>query len=403
MIKSLWPVVSLLSFISLTVKGQFLTHEEIIQKFESYKKNKINNDPKPTARELGISILDFYDVVDTFSEELIQSKKNDFPKKYLYQFTSSSINQIDRRKFDTTVKKQFGPTCTAFGISAAIENLLEGPSLVDLSERHVWSTYRKYSAARAVVSTLKNKYAEEKLWPQDIKRPENDDYKKQSHIKVTHIDFFEDNLEKVTGALNRGESVYMALRVSRSMSACHDVLRPRSKRTKGGHAVAVSGYHLDERVPGGGYLIIKNSWDDECGDKGYQYIPFNYCTRKDMYCNFWSLYGIESAFKDAEVSHRQVKEVEFDINKLEMNTYEVGTRGVIRIMGDYRHLKQIKYVRFVNKTLQTNTKSRIKKNITYDYRFYHEDIKVHHIQAKIYLHNGEILKYPFRFEFKRVR
>src|ERR1035437_3164564 len=51
---------------------------------------------------------------------------------------------VDLRYRDTTVKKQFGGTCTAFGLVAAMENTLGGH--IDLSERDAWSKYQKYSA-----------------------------------------------------------------------------------------------------------------------------------------------------------------------------------------------------------------------------------------------------------------
>jgi C1A family cysteine protease len=44
----------------------------------------------------------------------------------------------------------------------------------------------------------------------------------------------------------------------------------------GGHAVFVAGYAADPTWPGGGYLIIKNSWGTSWGDQGYFYMPWDY-------------------------------------------------------------------------------------------------------------------------------
>jgi C1A family cysteine protease len=44
----------------------------------------------------------------------------------------------------------------------------------------------------------------------------------------------------------------------------------------GGHAVFVAGYVIDNLWPGGGYLIVKNSWGTDWGDKGYFYMPWDY-------------------------------------------------------------------------------------------------------------------------------
>lgn len=52
---------------------------------------------------------------------------------------------------------------------------------------------------------------------------------------------------------------------------------PRANEVvKGGHAVFAAGYKMDSKWPGGGYLIIKNSWSAAWGDKGYFYMPFEY-------------------------------------------------------------------------------------------------------------------------------
>jgi C1A family cysteine protease len=51
--------------------------------------------------------------------------------------------------------------------------------------------------------------------------------------------------------------------------------QPNEKKL-GGHAVFAAGYVTDSQWPGGGYLIIKNSWSTRWGDQGYFYMPFAY-------------------------------------------------------------------------------------------------------------------------------
>lgn len=46
----------------------------------------------------------------------------------------------------------------------------------------------------------------------------------------------------------------------------------------GGHCVFVCGYKKDASWAGGGYLIVKNSWGVDWGDKGYFYLPWAYVT-----------------------------------------------------------------------------------------------------------------------------
>ncbi len=49
-----------------------------------------------------------------------------------------------------------------------------------------------------------------------------------------------------------------------------------------GHTVPLVGYVLDAKVPGGGYVIIRDSGGPNVGDKGYWYMGFNYL-RKFVY------------------------------------------------------------------------------------------------------------------------
>jgi C1A family cysteine protease len=50
----------------------------------------------------------------------------------------------------------------------------------------------------------------------------------------------------------------------------------RGEQILGGHAVLVVGYQNSADWPGGGYLIVKNSWSRNWGDKGYFYLPYKY-------------------------------------------------------------------------------------------------------------------------------
>ena len=54
-------------------------------------------------------------------------------------------------------------------------------------------------------------------------------------------------------------------------------------KKRGGHSVGVVGIQYSNDAPGGGYLIIKNSWGSSWGDHGYGYIPFQYCSRFKCY------------------------------------------------------------------------------------------------------------------------
>lgn len=49
-----------------------------------------------------------------------------------------------------------------------------------------------------------------------------------------------------------------------------------------GHSVAIVGYRRTKAMPGGGYVIFRNSQGPDWGEKGYGYMPFAYLKK---YCN----------------------------------------------------------------------------------------------------------------------
>jgi C1A family cysteine protease len=57
--------------------------------------------------------------------------------------------------------------------------------------------------------------------------------------------------------------------------------QPGEKRL-GGHALFCCGYQDEAKYDDGGYLIVKNSWGDDFGDKGYVYLPYAYVVPKLM-------------------------------------------------------------------------------------------------------------------------
>lgn len=55
----------------------------------------------------------------------------------------------------------------------------------------------------------------------------------------------------------------------------------------GGHAVFCAGYQTNSAFPGGGALIVKNSWGTGWGDAGYFYMPFDY-VRPEYVSDAWT-------------------------------------------------------------------------------------------------------------------
>lgn len=61
------------------------------------------------------------------------------------------------------------------------------------------------------------------------------------------------------------------------------VLEPKLfEKSIGGHAMMIVGYIEELQV-----FIVRNSWGEEWGDKGYCYIPYNYILKKGH--DFWTI------------------------------------------------------------------------------------------------------------------
>ncbi len=192
---------------------------------------------------------------------------------------------------DSPVKMQFGSTCTTFGLIAAMENLSGGQ--VDLSERFLWNLYRQYSMTPALNAATKNLLVAESAWPQrQAGRPPR---LPRGVLRVKDAPYLGDSVQSVIASIDRGFPVYFASEVLNDFGNCKKTVAPNSRVVPGaGHAYLVVGYRVDSRIAGGGHFLVKNSWGTNCGERGYQWMPFAICTRQDTSCYSWSLRALSA-------------------------------------------------------------------------------------------------------------
>lgn len=202
------------------------------------------------------------------------------------QFTERNRAGVDYRERDTPIKQQWNGTCTAFGGVAGIENLLGGK--VELSERDAWSRYHEYSVY-SFVDALKGAYiCDEKNWKQDAESMPIG-CATNRYWGLTDVDYLGSDIDAALDALDAGSVVYLGLNTPEDMLACSSYINPETDFSDGGHAVLIVGYDPQQE-----HFIIKNSWGEECGDYGYQYLPFSVCQRKEGYCFMWDFQKAES-------------------------------------------------------------------------------------------------------------
>jgi hypothetical protein len=191
------------------------------------------------------------------------------------------------------------PTCSAFATSAVLENLARQRGReIDIAEEHVWFLTKRDQGnlpnTAAAVQVI-NRYflVPETVWPYNGRSTVEDRnglgvVRSRSYRKVRVT------AASVQGSLQRRSPLLLLVDVTESFRGNRTgVIDPRAPLAADnpGHALAVVGFHPDSRVDGGGYMIVKNSWSEAWGDRGYGYIPLGFCAR--YRCEAWVIGDIE--------------------------------------------------------------------------------------------------------------
>jgi len=286
---AIFPIILLVNFTGCSLTSNFLSHEEIVKQMtesDQSKDERSSIDPEEMRRKSNLVPLD-----DLFGEDFSELKNKKNQKKILIKssgFEVKARSGADYRHRDTSIKSQWNGTCTTFGGVAGLENMLNKPSTTDLSERDSWSKYKQYSS-RAFVTALSkegNEICREQDWGQNSTNPKPTCVDNR-HWRLGSSLYISDNISQALDSLDNGNVVYLALSTPKDMLYCRSVIRPTTEFSEGGHAILIVGYKMDSSITGGGYFIIKNSWGEDCGDNGYQYLPFHICNRSDGYCSMW--------------------------------------------------------------------------------------------------------------------
>ena len=218
-------------------------------------------------------------------------------------------NEVDLRHLCPGVYNQgtLG-SCTANAIAAAYEfnEIVENESNIFIpsrlfiyyNEREIENTVNSDSGAMirdGIKSISKKGVCPETLWPYDIQKfkikPDNSCYENALNHKYKKL---MQNLNQLKNTLLYGKPFVFGFSVFESFeskeTAETGIMKMPNKEDKllGGHAVMCVGFSDSKQV-----FIIRNSWGDNWGDKGYFYMPYKFITNKDLCSDFWIIEKIK--------------------------------------------------------------------------------------------------------------
>lgn len=155
------------------------------------------------------------------------------------------------------------------------------------------------SVRNAIKSIINTGVCAETMWPYIIRKFARKPYLKcyreaKKHTGVLYQRINNNNLNDLKACLADGFpfvfgfSVYESFE-SDEVAKTGIVPMPNSnEKNLGGHCVAAVGYDDDKKV-----FIIRNSWGEDWGDKGYFYMPYEYLTNTNLADDFWTIRSIK--------------------------------------------------------------------------------------------------------------
>jgi C1A family cysteine protease len=202
-------------------------------------------------------------------------------------------------------QEQLG-SCTANAIAAAIEfdrlkqklpNFTPSRLFIYYNERVIECTVNSDSGAQirdGIKSVAGQGDCPETEWPYDIvkfkTKPPPKCYADARKYKVVSYRRLIQMLSQLKGCLASGYpfvfgfTVYEGFENEQVAETGHASLPQPGERAIGGHAVMAVGYDDAQQ-----WFIIRNSWGDQWGMKGYFTLPYAYLTDENLASDFWTI------------------------------------------------------------------------------------------------------------------
>lgn len=246
--------------------------------------------------------------------------KPDLPDKrdfYYKKLARKEKLQILPKKIDHRESKLLPPvydqtttsSCTAQGIAGSIHYVRLKQKLSEINPSRLFIYWCERDAEGdtqqddgaiirdGIKAVNKVGYCKEELWPFDpnilLKKPDQkcyDDAKRHKSLSYYRID--NTKIRDLKNCLAQGYPIVFGstLYASFQDADTNGGIVPMPKKDEdilGGHCMVLIGYDDDKKV-----FIIRNSWGDSVGDKGYYYMPFDYITDDDLSNDFWTIRSV---------------------------------------------------------------------------------------------------------------
>jgi len=243
-------------------------------------------------------------------------KKNPNDKTYKSSRSTDDLpSKVDLRPYMTPVENQGNSnSCTANAMAGAYEYLAKRVkgSTHDVSRLFIYYNARDLDGApdadegtylRSCVKVLK-KYGTcaETTWPFDLHRifepPHENAYTEATNFLIEDAYRVKVDLDTMRQCLADGYPFTFGLDLFSSFQkAGSKGLVPMpdsdSEQHDGGHAMLCVGYSDADKV-----FIVRNSWGEGWGDRGYCYIPYDYMTNPDLNGDLWAIRHVANADVD---------------------------------------------------------------------------------------------------------
>jgi C1A family cysteine protease len=250
--------------------------------------------------------------------------KPDNARKYVAsRFNADDLpSQIDLRPYMTKVEDQSAiNSCVANAFVGAYEYLAKrqlGDS-ADVSRLFVYYNARsvdgienkdvgcRVSSAIKILSQLGA--CSEETWGYDInlvnQKPHDNAYEEAQNFLVEEADDIDIELNSMKSCLAEGYPFVFCLKLFKSFDHARkkgivplpDFSTETGRTSHGNHAMLAVGYLDSHQV-----FIVRNSWGEDWGDRGYCYIPYDYMTNPDLCWDCWAIRNVSDLDFSGDIS-----------------------------------------------------------------------------------------------------